>query len=416
MTLFWILAAAMLIVAIGLLIPPLFGRRALHDQDRRAQNVAIARERLKELEAEHASGNLDDQALAQARRELEEALADDVAGGQEAAAPAGPRRSPLMLGIVAVLVPLLAVGLYLKLGNPEALNPEAAVAGPVAQGHGGKQMSLPEMARGLEAKLAEQPDNAQGWYLLGRTYLQMRRFADAARAFEKLHALVGDEPGVLLPWADAIAMQQGGKVTGKAFELVQRVLEINPHEPTALWLAGMAHEQQGDHEQAVRHWKRLLPQLENDPESRKEVEALIARAETALGHPVEVDAAAVARAPAAGGGARLTVTVELDPALKDRVRADDTVFVFARALSGPPMPLAVVRKQAKDLPLTVVLDDTMAMMPQMKLSSFPEVRIEARVSRSGNALPQSGDLEGEVAPVRSDRRKPLTVRIDKVVP
>ncbi len=415
MTLFWILAALMLMLAIGLLIPPLFGRRALHDQDRRAQNVAIARERLKELEAEHESGNLDDQALAQARRELEEALADDVAGGQEAAAPAGPRRSPLMLGVVAVLVPALAVGLYLKLGNPEALNPEAAAADPVAQGHGGTQMTLPEMAKGLEAKLAEHPDNAQGWYLLGRTYLQMRRYADAARAFEKLHALVGDEPGVLLPWADAIAMQQGGKVTGKAFELVQRVLEINPHEPTALWLAGMAHEQQGDHEQAVRHWKRLLPQLENDPESRKEVAALIARAEKALGHAVEVDASAVTKA-AAKSGARLTVTVDLAAALKDKVSPEDTVFVFARALSGPPMPLAVVRKQVKDLPLTVVLDDSLAMMPQMKLSNFPQVRIEARVSKSGNALPQSGDLKGEVSPVKSKRREPITVHIDQVVP
>ena len=413
MTLFWILAAAMVIVAIGLLVPPLFGRRTLKDQDRRAQNVAIARERLKELEAEHAGGNLDDKALEQARRELEEALADDVSGEGDANA-AAPQRSPGMLAIVAVLVPLLAVGLYLKLGNPDGLNPEAAAAESLMPAHDGQQMSLPEMAKRLETKLEAQPDNAQGWYLLGRTYLQMRRFADAARAFEKLHALVGDEPGVLLPWADAIAMQQGGKITGKAFELVQRVLEINPHEPTALWLAGMAYEQAGDHEQAVRHWKRLLPQLANDPESKQEVEALIARAEKALGRSVSVPAAPQAKS--ADGGARLTVTVDLDPALKDRIAPDDTVFVFARALAGPPMPLAVVRKSARDLPLTVVLDDSLAMMPQMKLSAFKEVRIEARVSKSGNALPQSGDLKGEVAPVKSDRREPLTIRIDQVVP
>ncbi len=413
MTLFWILAAAMVIVAIGLLVPPLFGRRALKDQDRRAQNVAIARERLKELEAEHAGGNLDDKALEQARRELEEALADDVSGEGDATA-AAPQRSPGMLAIIAVLVPLLAVGLYLKLGNPDGLNPEAAAAESLMPAHDGQQMSLPEMAKRLETKLEAQPDNAQGWYLLGRTYLQMRRFADAARAFEKLHALVGDEPGVLLPWADAIAMQQGGKVTGKAFELVQRVLEINPHEPTALWLAGMAYEQAGDHEQAVRHWKRLLPQLANDPESKQEVEALIARAEKALGRSVAVPAAPQGKS--ADGGARLTVIVDLDPALKNRVEPDDTVFVFARALAGPPMPLAVVRKSARDLPLTVVLDDSLAMMPQMKLSAFKEVRIEARVSKSGNALPQSGDLKGEITPVKSDRREPVTIRIDQVVP
>ncbi len=416
MTLFWILAAAMLVAAIAILAPSLIGRRRLSDQDRKAQNIAIARERLRELEAEHADGGLDDAALAQARQELEQALADDVAGAEEGgdASPV-PERSPLMLGIVALTVPAMAVGLYLYLGNPDGLNPEAVQPDSLAEGHGGQQLSLPEMAARLKAKLEEDPENAEGWYMLGRTYLQLRRFADAAAAFERVHAMVGDEPGILLPWADAIAMQQGGKVSGKAMELVQRVLAINPHEPTALWLAGMGYEQAGDHEQAVRHWKRLLPQLQNDPDSRKEVEALIARAEQALGRTVEVDAAAVARQQAAGG-AKLAVTVELDPALKDQASPEDTVFVFARALSGPPMPLAVVRKQVKDLPVTVVLDDSMAMMPQMKLSAFPQVRIEARVSKSGQAMAQSGDLEGEVAPVKPADTREVTVRIDRRVP
>ena len=413
MTLFWILVAVMLLVAVGLLVPPLFGRRALADQDRRAQNVAIARERLQELEAEHAAGNLDQATLEQARRELELALADDVADAADTPA-GGPGRSPAMLAAIVLLVPALAIGLYWMLGNPDAINPQAA-ADPLAEGHGGQQMTLPEMAARLEQKLEEQPDNAQGWYLLGRTYMQMRRYGEAAKAFEKLHGLVGDEPGVLLPWADALAMQQGGKVSGKAFELVQRVLESNPHEPTALWLAGMGYEQAGDHEQAVRHWKRLLPQLQGDPEAQKEVQALIAKAEKALGHTVEVDAAQVAKAPAAGG-ARLSVTVDLDPALRDQVSPEDTVFVFARALNGPPMPLAVVRKQVKDLPITVTLDDSMAMMPQMKLSAFPQVRIEARISKSGQATPRSGDLKGEVSPVSPGQQDSVEVRIDQRIP
>jgi len=413
MTLFWILVAVMLLVAVGLLVPPLFGRRALADQDRKAQNVAIARERLQELEAEHAAGNLDDATLEQARRELELALADDVADDEDAPV-SGAGRSPAMLVAVGLLVPAVAIGLYWTLGNPDAINPGAA-ADPLAEGHAGQQMTLPEMAERLEQKLEAQPNNAQGWYLLGRTYMQMRRYGEAAKAFETLHGLVGDEPGVLLPWADAIAMQQGGKVSGKAFELVQRVLEVNPHEPTALWLAGMGYEQAGDHEQAVRHWKRLLPQLQGDPASQQEVQALIAKAEKALGRTVEVDAAAVAKAQA-GGGARLVVTVALDPALKDQASPEDTVFVFARALNGPPMPLAVVRKQVKDLPLTVTLDDSMAMMPQMKLSAFPQVRIEARISKSGQATPRSGDLKGEVAPVSPGQQDKVEIRIDQRVP
>ncbi len=414
MTLFWILVAVMLLVAVGLLIPPLFGRSALTDQDRKAQNVAIARERLQELEAEHAAGNLDDATLAQARRELELALADDVADGEDA--PAGAAgRSPAMLVAIVLLVPALAIGLYRMLGNPDAIHPGAA-ADSLAQGHAGQKMTLPEMAERLKQKLTEHPDNAQGWYLLGRTYMQMRRYDEAAKAFEKLHGLVGDEPGVLLPWADALAMQQGGKVSGKAFELVKRVLAANPHEPTALWLAGMGYAQAGEPEQAVRHWKRLLPQLQDDPQAQQEVKTLIARAEKALGHTVEVDAVAVAKKSPAAGGTRLTVTVDLDPALKDQVSPEDTVFVFARALNGPPMPLAVVRKQVKDLPLTVTLDDSMAMIPQMKLSRFPQVRIEARISKSGQAMPQSGDLKGEVSPVSPTGQGRVSVRIDQRIP
>jgi cytochrome c-type biogenesis protein CcmH len=229
-----------------------------------------------------------------------------------------------------------------------------------------------------------------------------------------VHDLVGDEPAVMLRYADALAMAQGGKIAGEPFEFIKRALELKPDDTTGLWLAGLGYEEQGQYEQAVQHWRKLETLMQNDPASQNEVRNLIARAEQKLGRTVMVETAPAK--PAAASSVALKVTVSLDAALQDKVSAEDTVFIFARAMEGPPMPLAAVRKQVRDLPLTVTLDDSMAMMPQMKLSNFNEVKIGARISKSGAPRPESGDLQGEITSVKTENRETIQVRIDQVVP
>ena len=418
MIVFWIFAALMVAAALLLLVPALLGRKQVRDLDRNQQNVMFARERLKELEGEFGRGVLSEADYEQAKRELEQALLIDVEESPETVttAPVTSTARGTLIGVV-LAVPLAAVLLYLQLGNLTALEPQAQTAA-VPQGHAGGDTTaatMEQLVAGLAAKLQQEPQNAEGWFMLGRSYMSMSRYAEAAEAFKRVHELVGDEPTVLLRYADALAMAQGGKIAGKPFELIQRALQLKPDDTTGLWLAGLGYEELGEYEQAVQHWRKLETMVQNDPAAQNEVRTLIARAEQKLGRTVTVETTPV-KSAAATSTVALKVTISLDATLKDKTSAGDTVFIYARAMEGPPMPLAAVRKQVRDLPLTVTLDDSMAMMPQLKLSNFSEVRVGARISKSGAPRAQSGDLQGEISPVKTDNKATLQLRIDQVVP
>ncbi len=440
MTIFLTLAALMTLATLAAVVPAFLKKHRDEALDRDSQNIAIARERLGELEAEHQAGNLSDDGYAQAKAEFEKLLADDL--GSEAAAEATKATGGRwMLGVISVLLPVVAFGLYMELGSPQYLNVAGGGAGE-APSHGGDDGNLPsveEMVASLEAKLEEEPDRAEGWYLLGRTYMSSQRYEDAARAFEKVNELMADQPAVLISLADAKAMAQGGRISGAPAELVARALVLDPDNVTALWLAGKAEAEAGNNAGAVKYWRQVLSLSTDDPQTQTEIRAQIAAAERAGGlspvasegsvdapsaEPVmpvasqdAVETQAVEPAmPAASGGPAITVNVSLDPSVVEKAGAGDTVFIYARALEGPPMPLAVARHQVSDLPLSVTLTDEMAMMPQMKLSSFPSVRISARVSRSGNAMTQSGDLVSEDARIEVASNAPVTLVIDRAVP
>jgi cytochrome c-type biogenesis protein CcmH len=310
--------------------------------------------------------------------------------------------------------------MYLELGKPQVMQSAATSQATAASPHasmpdGTAAPSIDELLAKLETRLKSSPNDAKGWYMLGRSYMSLGRYPEAVEALRRSYELVGDQqPTVMLSYADALAMSQGGKITGKAFELIKKALELSPNDPTALWLAGLGYEEQGEHERAVRYWRQLEPMLADNPESLNEVHRLIASAEQKLGHAVETEKVQAPIAPASTTA--ITVSVDISPVLREKANPTDTVFIFARAVSGPPMPLAVVRKQVSDLPIEVTLDDSMAMMPQMKLSSFSEVNIGARISKSGNAMPQSGDLKSADVQVNTSQIQPVKLSINSTVP
>ncbi|MCB1862481.1 MAG: c-type cytochrome biogenesis protein CcmI, partial [Gammaproteobacteria bacterium] len=224
---------------------------------------------------------------------------------------------------------------------------------------------------------------------------------------------------VLLGWADALAMNANGDMRGKPTELIRRAVKLAPEDTTALWLAGMAEEQAGNPELAIAHWERLVPQIQDDPQASARIAALITNAREKSGVSVQTLAAApevASSKPSIAAGGGVTGRVSLSPELTGSARPDEPLFVYARALQGPKMPLAAARMQVKDLPLTVLLDDSGAMMPSMKISNFEQVVVGARVSRSGGAITQSGDLKGEVAPVEVGADNVVEIVIDTVVP
>ncbi|MBB1610208.1 MULTISPECIES: c-type cytochrome biogenesis protein CcmI [unclassified Pseudomonas] len=394
---FWLAAGLLALVAMAfLLIPLLRGRRAQAEEDRTALNVALYQERLAELDAQHAAGTLDDAQLQAGRAEAARELLADTEGEGERRSRLG-RAAPLL---AAVLLPLLGLGLYLHWGASEKLALSRELAEP--------PHSMAEMTERLEKVVQAQPDSAEGWYFLGRTYMTQERFEDAAKAFERAANLSGRQSEVLGQWAQALYFANGKKMAGAAQALADEALKQNPEEVTTLGLMGIAAFEDQRYADAAGYWQRLVAALPADDPSRAAIQSGIERARQ---HLVERgEKLPEAPAAAATAGVTLKVRVDLSDAVKGQVKPDDSVFVFARAVNGPPMPLAVKRLKVADLPDEVSLSDADAMMPQLKLSAFPQVELVARVSRAGNAI--SGEWIGRSQPLSTAGAGDQAVTID----
>ncbi|HUL41239.1 MAG TPA: c-type cytochrome biogenesis protein CcmI [Burkholderiales bacterium] len=385
MSAFWIVAAFFIAAALLLLVPPLLRYRAGGGVSRSASNVAIYRDQLRELEADMRAGNLSAELYEQSRREIEGRLLEDLRRPDSAEAPSKKWRSAAI--VLAIIIPLCAVALYFMVGTPQALTPEGAAP------HGLNAQQIQTMVDRLAERLKANPDDGQGWLMLGRSYTVLGRFQDAANAFAKAVELLPNDAEVLADYADVLATAQGGQLQGKPEELISQALKIDPNNPKALALAGTVAFNKKDYRTAVDYWERLLRLVaQEDPEFARQVSASIAEARQLGGLASAPRTAPVATAAPTAKG--LSGVVKLAPELAGKVAPTDTVFIFARAANGPRMPLAIMRKQVRDLPITFKLDDTMAMAPEMKISNFPQLVVGARVSKSSNAMPQAGDLQG----------------------
>ncbi len=320
---------------------------------------------------------------------------------------------PLAL-LVALLIPIVAIGLYQRLGNPRAFDPTLQSVTRAMQ-HA-QQAGLPPVEQalaGLRERLAHQPDDLEGWMLLGRTLKSLERFDEAREAFERAQALAPQDAEVLAESAEVLTLAAPDRrFPAEALARLNQALVIDPSNQRALWLRGIAHYQSGEHEAAAATWERLLQILPEDNPVRDTIRQRIA--ELKSGAPLGSDATATS--PAHATAPRLQVTVELAADLAAQVQADDTVFVFARAAEGGRAPVALERRRAAELPFSVELDDSDAMLPQFTLSSTPRIVVGARISRSGNAQAQSGDLETLSEAMPNTHVEPIELRIDHRVP
>jgi cytochrome c-type biogenesis protein CcmH len=385
---FWVIAAALAAGALAFVLRPLVRRPRAQQLSRSDANVSIYKDQLRELDAELAAGTLSSQDHRRARLELEARLLDDVPAVEVEQAPVSGRRAALAVGIV---VPLVAVAVYFATGTPRALDPQKAV--PSAA-------QVEAMVARLAAKLRENPNDADGWKLLGRSYAVMGRFAESVEAYAKAAQLSPRDAQLLADFADALAMARGQRLEGEPARLIERALEIDPKNLKALALAGTVAFERQDYAAAAALWGRMLPLVPPDSEDARAISENVEEAKKLAG---------IGSHPGVRG------TVRLAPELRKQVKPDDTVFVFARAAEGPPMPLAVLRARAADLPLSFALNDTMAMAQGLTVSAHPRVVITARIAKSGSAKPTAGDLEGKSPPVANDASG-VTVLIDQVVP
>lgn len=400
------LAAALLVaVALAFLLPPLLRRAPNAGVSIDAANVSVYRDQLADLEADVKRGVLSADQLAQARTEIERRLADDL---RAADAPVSAPRSARWVALsIAIAVPAVAVVVYGLLGNPTALDPEKRLGMTEQQAAGRDKMI--EMTAKLEARMQAKPDDPLGWAMLGRAYRMMGKMPDAQKAFARSVALKGDDAEVLADYAEVLAVI-AGRLDGDALKLAQRALAVDGRSEKALALLGTGAFDAEDYKGAIGYWERLLALAPPGSEYAQAITGAITEARAKL-----TTAAGPQRKDAAAPGPKIAGTVALAPALATEASPDDAVFVFARAEQGPRMPLAVQRFKVRDLPAAFSLDDSMAMAPGMNLSKFPRVVVGARISKSGSATPQPGDLEGSTGAVEPGA-KGVKLVIDRKTP
>lgn len=415
MTTFWIIAALML--GLGLIVLLFSLRRQVGEisEDVQERNLRIAREKIAELDAELAAGTLDKTTYDQAREEVDRELLEDIAvPDQRLEGDTSSARLALMA--VLVLVPLLSVGLYMILGSPQYLavsGPGGVADNPHAMGSG-KAPTMAEIQKALEQRVREQPEDAESWFMLGRLYAGMERFEDAANAYERVAKLTDNHPQALIAWADVLAMTQGGRLSGRPYELVKQALDQQPDDTTALWLAGKGAWEAKDYQNAIYYWRQAEAGLADQPEFVLELRQLIAQAKqqaAAAGIAIEDPGSSVELDKPSG----IELKLSISPELADRVKPEEPLFIFAKAVDGPPMPLAAIRMTAGELPKTVTLDDS-HLLSGGKLSDHEQLKIGARVARSGQPMAASGDLQSAEVVVEPGAGELVDLVIDQVVP
>ncbi|HWS28018.1 MAG TPA: c-type cytochrome biogenesis protein CcmI [Xanthomonadales bacterium] len=413
-TAFWISAALPVLVALVFVAWPLLRQPRAGAV---ATQTALLREQLDALKSAFAA-DLIDEATFKSRQQALSAAALALVEAPASAKPGISRAAKLTTLVVLLVIPVATLQLYQKIGTPNAIGfsgPGAGTvetsAGPAMDGNSAPDLN--KAADTLAAKLKDTPDDGAGWALLARTYRATERFIEANDAYTKARALLPEDPDLLAESAEAMGLSATPRsLSGEPEKLIARALELDPNNQNALFLKGLARAQADDPAGAEATWEQLLGLMEaGSPAQIAVVEQLNIVRERLGKAPMETQAAAPAApmaapasAPMAAGNkapdpnaAGIDVSVRVAPELADLVQPGDTLFVFARAEAGPPAPLAIQRRTAGELPITLRLDESMGMIAGMSMAQFPRVIIGARISRSGNAMPQAGDLEGLTA-------------------
>ena len=434
--LFWVLLLLMLLLAVVILIYPLLRVRRTESIAYKDSNLGLYDDKLAELEADLGEGRIDHEQYQQARVEIDRELLQDIPEESRETASlhygAQLKRQPGLALMISVFLPMVALLVYMKLGMhaastgvPHSQVQARAQAQPQSQ-QAGQAGSIEEMTRKLAERIQQQGGNLEEWTMLARAYKHMGQYAQSAEAFEQA-VQMNPSAQLMLEQAEAIALGNNQQFTPQARSLVMRALELEPDNLNVLWFAGVAEFQAGNYRSSIEHLSRLSEQAKQDPEIDRSLRLYIDKARSALlaaGEEVPgtdeimgTTAASgdVATAVVAGGEASLQVKVGVSDDVRSRFAAGDAVFVYAKAAAGPKMPLAVQRLTLEQLPATITLDDSMAMMEGMNMSAFGSVVVSARVTKTGSAIAKAGDYIGQSEVEDVTKAELVEIQIDTMV-
>jgi len=420
--LFMLLALAMCLCIAAVFIWFLLRQRPVRTSASQAKlNASVYRAQISDLDFEHQSGHISAQEWQQTRDELSQRLLEDTSVGDD---PGARKEKPALWTalLIGVTLPLASLSMYLWVGEPQALQAMATEPPEKAM-----QAELSGMAQALAKKLEANPDNQEGWVMLGRSYRTLEKYDNAVSAYDRALKLSADD-NLKLERAEVLALKAQGNFDGEPWNVIREILKKDPQQKGALLLAGSASYAHDKYADALRYWQQARKLLAADHPDVPSLEGAIATAQNKLGLPVTPPTSSP-QAPAAASGAGATASVStgaqaglnitgrisLAAALKDKASPTDMVYVYASPANGDRMPLAIFKSTVAKLPLNFTLDDSTAMLPERKLSGAGEVILKARISKSGNAIPQSGDLTGTLGPVKVGA-KGLMLEIKEQIP
>jgi len=392
---FWIFVAVLIVIALIIVIVPLLKVKDFSETSREEQNIAFAKDKLTDLKRLHDSGELSDELFNTGKTELENTLALDLENQVSNQQHQGGR---WLIYVLILFIPLASTGIYLKLGNPDLLNPKQKLADMQQQKAPDiDNLSVEAVIDLVKKRLNKNPNDGEGWYILGRTLMNAKKHKEAVVAYRRSYELIGDEPNLMLSLADAIAMTQDGNMLGEPEKLVQAAIEIEPNNGIGLWLGGLAAEQRNEIPKAYELWSRLLPLLTDDKASYNEINVMLSQLKETFPELPPLPSQHQAKPTV-----MVKLSIDIDESVRKGLNGTEQVFVYAKAVSGPPMPLAAKKLKVSDLPIQLTLSEADAMMPQLTLATVDAFTVGARVSMSGNPIPQKGDFFMEVSPLTKD--------------
>jgi len=434
--LFWLLSLLMLLVAVVIVIFPLLRARASEAVAYKDSNLGLYDDKLAELEADLGEGRIDHEQYQLARQEIDRELLQDIPTESRETASIHYakqiKRQPGLAVMISVFLPMVSLLVYMKLGMHASTEMRHAQAQVQAQSQAQAQApgqaqqsqnagSLEEMAGKLARRLQQNGGSQEDWAMLGRAYKHLGQYASSVKAFEQAVAMA-PKAQLMIEQSESMALGNNQRFTPEARALVMRAFELEPDNLNVLWFAGVAEFQAGNYRNSIEHLSRLSEQGENDPELERSLRLYIDKARNALvaaGETVptsdDILGTTTVSKDVAAGGASLQVKVDVSNDVRTRFSAGDTVFIYAKAAAGPKMPLAAQRLTLAQLPTTVTLDDSMAMMEGMNMSAFGNVVVSARVSTTGSAIAKAGDYIGQFNVEDVTQAEMVEIKIDTLV-
>ena len=401
---FYIAAIVLVLLVLAALFRPFFWKTTVHHASRQQLNAAIYKEEIAKLEKERSEGLIDGATYEISHAEMRQRLFQDTSEDDGVAVLGSPKKTIIAL---TIFIPVIAAAMYFWLGSAQQIA-DGGAKQQVAQ------QDVEKMVAGLAAKMEQDPSNLKGWAMLARSYKVMGRPKDAEKAYDRAGSYLDTDPQLLADYADVSASNANGSFEGKPQAIINRALKADPNNMMALWLAGTADYNRGDYKGAVQVWGRLAKLLPADSEDMKMIQGSILEARGKANLPPEPLVSQATSPVAAVSTKNINGTVEINPDLKSRIKPDYIVMVIARA-PGARMPVAIMRGKAADLPLRFVLNDALAMTTDALISNLSEATIEVRISKSGQAKAEPGDLYSEIQTVKLGTNN-LKVVVDQVRP